>query len=84
MKINHPGKFDDIITDDNEISKGVNTEKEKISSHHFRDTFISIALMSHIDPYMVMKWVGHSSYEMIKIYIKTPDEFDKGKMGKML
>lgn len=56
---------------------------DQITSHNFRDTFISIAVEKQVNFESIMKWVGISSFDILKRYIKTSDEFAKNEMKKM-
>ncbi|MEO9851886.1 tyrosine-type recombinase/integrase [Reichenbachiella sp.] len=60
--------------------KGINEPEEKeyfkwqlLSSHNARDTFITFAIKVGIDIPSIMDMTGHSSYEVMKKYIKLDD-----------
>lgn len=72
--------------------KEIKPKYELISIHTGRKTFVSNAIMMGIDPYIVMKWTGHSDYKTMKPYIdisneakaKAMDLFNKKKQSEIL
>jgi len=53
------------------------------TSHNFRDTFISLAVIKGVNWKSILKWVGQSSYSIMDRYIHLTKPFEESEMKKM-
>lgn len=53
------------------------------TSHNFRDTFISLAVIKGVNWKSILKWVGQSSYSIMDRYIHLTKPFEESEMRKM-
>lgn len=53
------------------------------TSHNFRDTFISLAVIKGVNWKSILKWVGQSSFKIMDRYIHLTDEFQESEMEKL-
>jgi hypothetical protein len=53
------------------------------TSHNFRDTFISLAVIKGVNWKSILKWVGQSSYSIMDRYIKLTLPFEESEMKKL-
>jgi integrase len=53
------------------------------TSHNFRDTFISLAVIKSVNWKSILKWVGQSSYSIMDRYIHLTKPFEESEMKKM-
>ena len=53
------------------------------TSHNFRDTFITNCVEAKINWKSIIKWVGHTTYNMMNRYIHLSPEFETTEMNKM-
>jgi integrase len=54
-----------------------------VTSHNFRDTFISLAVMKGVNFKSILSWVGQSSYAVMDRYVKLNKPFQRSEMKKM-
>jgi len=57
--------------------------KTNHTSHNFRDTFISLAVIKSVNWKSILKWVGQSSYSIMDRYIHLTKPFEESEMKKM-
>ena len=57
--------------------------KKGHTSHNFRDTFISLAVIKGVNWKSILKWVGQSSYSIMDRYIHLTKPFEESEMKKM-
>jgi integrase len=57
--------------------------KTDLTSHNFRDTFISLAVIKGVNWKSILKWVGQSSYSIMDRYIHLTKPFEESEMKKM-
>ncbi len=64
------------------LSKPIGIPLAKLTSHNFRRYFVSQCADCGVDILCVMEWVGHSDWEMVRLYYRLRDEHAVASMAK--
>ncbi len=65
------------------LSDGVTLRIDQGGVHSFRHYFCSVSASSGVPEQMVMRWLGHSSSEMVQRYYHLHDEEAKRQMSRL-